>query len=169
MSVSLESLTPLANNFAQTKIISDKQTTIYEKASTALKGDFESQIDFLPIKKIDLNAVSKNLGSYEPKVVKKVKEWANKFQKDGKLELKAGGSSIVLDDTLLMYFNSEFKNIKGNEKYKEFRKAKKEYKIAIKALKSQEKSIEEIESFLKTNDVADRAIRKATYWYHYKV
>ena len=68
-----------------------------------------------------------------------------------------------------MNFNSEFKKIQENAKYLEFRKAKKEYKIAIKDLKTQGKNTEEIECFLKTNEVPDRAIKKATYWFHYKV
>ena len=107
MSVTLDSLTSLANNFAQTKIISDEQTKNYGKARKSLKGDFKSQIGSLTIKIIDLDQLLKSLDSYDKKVAKKVNEWANKFQKDGKLKLKAGGSSIVLDDILLMHFNSE--------------------------------------------------------------
>ncbi len=131
MSVSLDSLTPLANNFAQTKKISDMQLTNYQKARKALKGDFKSQIDSLSIKTIDLDALSKNLSSYDQKVAKKVVEWANKFQTEKKLEIKAGGSIIVLDDTLLMHLNSEFKKIQENANYLEFRKAKKDYKTAV--------------------------------------
>jgi len=169
MSISLESLATLANTFSQKKIIANKQNENYIKAKKALKANFQSQIDCLPEKVIDLNRIKNDLKFYDKKVFKKVAEWAKKFQKDNKLEIKDGESNIILDDTLLMHLNSEFKNIKESKEYKELKEAKREYKAAIKILLLQKRHIENIEGLLKMKEVPDIAIKKAKYWYKYKV
>ncbi|NGX34643.1 MAG: hypothetical protein K1060chlam1_00996 [Candidatus Anoxychlamydiales bacterium] len=169
MSVSLESLVPLANNFAQTKITSDKQTTNYEKARKALKSDFKSQIASLPLKLLDLDRILTSFTSCDQKVAKKVQEWIKKLAIDSGFKITVGGAIILLNNTLLYNFDLAYKSIQTNAKYLEFREAKKAFKTAIKDLKSQGKTAAEIESFLKTNKVFDRAVRKALYWYKYKI